>query len=112
MQMKLPMAQNLQNRFAEGEMTSTHPMEDAMYFPPVSIFGQFPSSSYQFAPEGTLEPSTLNNKFMDRVTNDGSNNSLLLSKYLAEYLEPQYHLEAEMPISVKEEQLYMTHQLL
>ena len=39
MQMKLPTAQNLQSRFAEGEMTNTHPVEDAMHYPPVSIFG-------------------------------------------------------------------------
>lgn len=54
----------------------------------------------------------LNRKFVDRVTGVGSSNSLLFSKYLAEYLEPPYFLEAEMPISVKEQQSYITHQLL
>ena len=110
------MANNQQNRFAEGEMTSTNPVEDAMYFPPVSIFspqiGQL-FSSYQFTPEETREPSTLKDKFVGHVTDVGSSDSsLLLSKYLAEYLNRPYFLTADVPISAKEQQSYMTRQLL
>jgi hypothetical protein len=118
--MKLPTANNVLNRFAEGEMTSTKPVEDAMYFPPVSIFGspsgQFPPS-YQFTPEETREePSTLYGKSVGHVADVGSSDSgLLLSNYLTEYLGRPgrpYFLIADVPISAKEQQSYMTRQLL
>lgn len=64
-------------------------------------------TSYQFAPQATLEPSTLNSKFVYHLAGVGSSNSLLFSKHLAEYF-----LEAEMSISVKEQQSYITDQLL
>ena len=87
-----------------------------MYFPPVSIFGspsgQFPPS-YQFTPEETREPSTLNDKSVGHVADVGSSDSgLLLSKYLTEYLRRPYFLTADVPISAKEQQSYMTRQLL
>lgn len=87
-----------------------------MYFPPVSIFGspsgQLPPS-YQFIPEETREPSTLNDKFVGHVADVGSSDSgLLLSKYLTEYFKRPYFLTADVPICAKEQQSYMTRQLL